>query len=342
MRLAAQQKGGFYAAHPEAVRHVAKYLNMPASGPAGIFLLDPCAGRGEAVEVMATCLGLPPEQVYAIELEEDRSQDVHGREAIGNVLAPCSTFGCSVQKESLSLLWLNPPFDDAIGGGARVESQFLFSTIKWLAPGGVLCLVCPADVVGNDGLKRLLMAWCDRISIVPFPEDHRPFNEVCVMAYRRPDPVDPRDLMWLRCRETTPIQYDIPALKSGPKVFAKTALTEPELLRAIESSPLTQLLTKAPAPPMSRPPMELGVGHLALLLASGHLDGLVEPDGEPPHVVRGVARKREYLKDTEIDEDKVTMIYSEKIEMLVRMVDVTGSIKTLGGEADKPAIAAAS
>jgi len=56
------------------------------------------------------------------------------------------------------------------------------------------------------------------------------------------------------------------------------------------------------------------------------------PDGEPPHVVRGVSRKSEYLKDIEVKDDGSghTEIYMERIEMIVRTVDVTGRIKTFG------------
>ena len=73
---------------------------------------------------------------------------------------------------------------------------------------------------------------------------------------------------------------------------------------------------------------------VALLLASGHLDGIVHPDGESPHVVRGTSRKREYVSDvTEIQNadgsttTKTTI--SERIDLVVRTVDRTGKIQTL-------------
>jgi hypothetical protein len=79
--------------------------------------------------------------------------------------------------------------------------------------------------------------------------------------------------------------------------------------------------------------LALGIGHVALLLASGHLDGLVQPAGQSPHVVRGTSRKREYtagVTETENPDGSTTTktTISERIELLVRTVDITGQIQT--------------
>jgi hypothetical protein len=71
---------------------------------------------------------------------------------------------------------------------------------------------------------------------------------------------------------------------------------------------------------------------LALLLASGVLDGIVQPPGEPPHVVRGTVRKVEH----EIEKDQVllengqvktTTKFAERIELTVRALCVDGTIR---------------
>jgi hypothetical protein len=79
--------------------------------------------------------------------------------------------------------------------------------------------------------------------------------------------------------------------------------------------------------------LALGSGHIALLLAAGHLDGLVEPPGEPPHVVRGTARKVQYVSHVETtanpDGSETTRtVLSERITLTVRAVDQTGAIRT--------------
>jgi hypothetical protein len=126
--------------------------------------------------------------------------------------------------------------------------------------------------------------------------------------------------------------YDLPAA-SGPRVFEKVEPTELELQRMLTLSPLRSHLTLAPVAPIPSPPLALGIGHVALLLASGQLDGVVHAKGEPPHVVRGTARKTEFVSDvTEIENPdgstSTRTTISEKIELVVRTVDLTGSIQT--------------
>lgn len=84
---------------------------------------------------------------------------------------------------------------------------------------------------------------------------------------------------------------------------------------------------------MPSPPLVLGVGHVALLLAGGHLDGVVCPDGQLPHVVRGLSRKRQFVADvTEtVNPDGSTTTkttLSERIELVVRTVDLHGTLRT--------------
>ena len=96
------------------------------------------------------------------------------------------------------------------------------------------------------------------------------------------------------------------------------------------------MLQPPPELPLPEPPLALGLGHRALLLAAGHLDGLVCPEGEPPHVVRGTCDKQKYLDRTEVDEKddgSVTtrQIYSEKVSVTVRAVSTDGEIRTFNG-----------
>ena len=49
--------------------------------------------------------------------------------------------------------------------------------------------------------------------------------------------------------------------------------------------------------------MSPGIGHRAMLLASGHIDGLISPADEPPHVIRGTAAKDSYVASSDTNED---------------------------------------
>jgi hypothetical protein len=324
LRLAGQAKGGFYPCPPEAVAFAASLLTPPAEPFA---LLDPCAGKGAAVAQLAQLLGGRP---HAIELDEGRAVEVKAALPEGRVLAPASFLGCSITPLSFGLAWVNSPFDDEIGGGQRVELTFLMRATHLLKTAGIMALVCPEDVSEGHGIQQYLMQWYTDLARVPFPEP-RKYKEVIVFGKKRRQPVDATKLDWdVECKE--PVPYLIPP-SAGPKRFEKTDFTDLELEQALASSPLRKFLEPPSEIPLGEPPLPLANGHIALLLAAGKLDGLVCPDKEPPHVVRGTARKQQYLASQDEEEKPdgaivTKTVYSEKILLTIRALGQDGTIKT--------------
>jgi hypothetical protein len=325
-------RGGFYPAPPEAVAHAATFLRPPVREPFAI--LDPCAGEGAAIRQLGDLLGCPQEMTFAIELDDSRADKVRATLPEAKVLAPASFFGCRASLNSFSFIWLNPPFDHGYGGH-RIEDQFLLTATDWLMPGGVMALVCPEDVASEySDARRHFAIYYENCQIVPFPEKHRQFDEVLVFGHKRARPqVDHwRSASWESVQAQDGFIYQIPP-RFGPRVFQKVEPTESELQRMLANSPLRLHLTTPPTTPLPSPPLALGIGHVALLLASGHLDGVVQPEGRPPHVVRGTSRKREFVasvSDTLNPDGSTTKrtTISERIELVIRTVDLTGRMQT--------------
>ena len=333
MRLAAQVKGGFYPAHEKAVAVAADFLQAPVRETFAI--LDPCAGDGTAIRQLGELLGCQPTMIHAIELDDSRSDTIHAALPEAHILAPADFFGCRASYGSLSLIWLNPPFDYSYRG-YRVEEEFLWRATEWLMTGGVMALVCPEDVVEEfSDARQHFTRFYENVVIVPFPEAHRPFNEVIVFGHKRAtrevDRAGNRKA-WESVQAPEGFRYQIPP-GNGPRLFQKVQPTEPELQRMLANSPLRSHLKSPPAVPVPSPPLPLGIGHVALLLASGHLDGVVQPDGKLPHVVRGTSRKHSFVSDvtdTENDDGSTTTrtTISERIDLVIRTVDRTGCIRT--------------
>jgi hypothetical protein len=325
-------RGGFYPAPPEAVAHAATFLRPPAYQPFSI--LDPCAGAGAAIQQLGELLGCPQALTFAIELDDSRAEKVRATLPEGQVLAPASFFGCRSSLNSLSFIWLNPPFDYGYGG-RRIEDQFLLTATDWLMPAGVMALLCPEDVAGEYAeVRRHLATYYENGLVVPFPAAHRQFNEVVVFGHKRARPLTDQwsGPSWESVQAPPGFVYRIPA-GMGPRVFQKVEPTELELQRMLTNSPLRSHLTTPPAVPLPSPPLALGIGHVALLLTSGHLDGVVCPEGKAPHVVRGTCRKREFIANVTdtVNPDggttKRTTIL-ERIDLVIRTVDLTGRIQT--------------
>jgi hypothetical protein len=332
-RLKSQIIGGYYAAAPEAVAAVLERLRPPDEGLCTI--LDPCAGENKALLQLAKGLGAVP---YGVELSEDRAAIVRESLPEGQALAPADFLRCAISYGSFSCCWANPPYDYATGGEGRVESQFIERAAHLLVDDGVLALVCPEDVADSWQTTEFFDEWFYEVSAKPFPEEVRKYKETVVLGRKRKQPNTERrrgQWDWLEKRLKEHVVYHLPPGKR-PRQFRKVEPTDAELARLVFQSPLPFLL-QPPADRMNhrpRPPMSPGIGHRAMLLASGHIDGLISPHGETPHVVRGTAAKDTYVASSseEVD-DKGNLVtrtvISERPRLVIRVLDAEGNITNL-------------
>ena len=257
----------------------------------------------------------------------------------GQSLAPADFLRCAISHRSFSFVWCNPPYDYATGDEGRVERQFIERAADLLVDNGVLALVCPHDVAESYATAEFFEERFHQISAMPFPESVRKYNETVILGCKRKQsrvvgykecPWD-----WLEKRMQDSFVYRLPA-GVRPRVFRKSEPTDTELARLVAQSPL-RFHIEPPADKTShrlRPPMSPGIGHRAMLLASGHIDGLICPPDEPPHVIRGTAAKDEYVASCESSEDDdgnltTRTVISEKPRLVIRVLDSHGNIVNL-------------
>jgi hypothetical protein len=330
-----QVKGGYYAAAPEAVAAVLERLRPPDDGEC--LILDPCAGEGHALLQLAQGLhGVP----YGIELSEDRAALVRESLPEGQSLAPADFLRCAISYCSFSFIWCNPPYDYATGDEGRVESQFLEKAVHLLADNGVLALVCPEDIASSFATVDFFQEHFYDISAMPFPQRVRKYGEMIVLGCKQETPgsTDCEGHYrwdWLDTWQNLHPVYKLPH-GQHPKQFRKLEPTDVELARLVARSPL-RFHIQPPADKFNyrpRPPMSPGIGHRAMLLASGHIDGLICPPDEPPHVIRGTATKDKYVASCDENEDEngnltTRTVISERPRLVIRVLDSQGNIMTL-------------
>lgn len=333
-RLMSQVKGGYYAAAPEAVAAVMERFRPPSTGEC--LVLDPCAGEGHALVQLARGLRAVP---YGIELSEDRAATVRESLPEGQALAPADFLRTSITYRAFSFAWVNPPYDFASGGEGRVEMQFIERAAHLLVDGGVLALVCPQDVAESYTMQEFFDEHFERVSAMPFPEAVRKYSETVILGAKRkqsPSAITGRyDGEWLDKRMDTQVVYRLPP-GIRPKNFRKSEPTDTELARLVAHSPL-RFHIERPADRLShrpRPPMSPGIGHRAMLLASGHIDGLICPPDEPPHVIRGTAAKDSYVASSDTSEDQkgntiTRTVISERPRLVIRVLNADGTITDL-------------
>lgn len=136
MRLAGKQKLGYFPLPLAEADRIGRFLAFPVSGCAA---LDPCIGDGGAFKAITR-----DEKVirHGIELDAYRAEQAR---AVAKYVIHRDALDVCCPAESLSLLYLNPPYDFECGESQnrRLEQVFLEHCYRWLKPAGVLVLVVP-------------------------------------------------------------------------------------------------------------------------------------------------------------------------------------------------------
>jgi hypothetical protein len=340
VRLAGQIKLGYYPTPTTVTALVRSWLRFP-DGP--FAALDPCAGEGIA---LAQTLDGTRGAGYGIELDPERARAARTR--LQRVITgDYKSLRASIA--AFSLLWLNPPYDDEAGEestrGERKEHAFLRDSIHYLQPGGVLVYIVPQQRLYQDTV-RLLGNRFERLRAFRFPDDtYGDFGQCVVLGIKRRhgehDPATVEHLLEfarsgpaappLTARPPSEESYLLPP-GTEPKLFRGGAIDPEELAADVAASPLwarAEALTGGRrARQAGRPPVLLHRGHLALLLASGEIDGPVGA-GPSRHVVRGSVRKHVTVTEEEDEEGNVTRRETESLRVVIRTVDASGAIRTI-------------
>jgi SAM-dependent methyltransferase len=296
MRLEGKVKLGFYPLPVTEAGRIRRFLRYPENSCATI---DPCIGDGTA---FAAITGEAPALRYGIELDAYRAEQARAR---AHEVIHGSAFDVHCSVESVSLLYLNPPYDFEWGQDhkGRMERVFLEQLYRWLKPGGVLVFVLPG--------QRLCT--CDRLLATHFRDkrvyrlsapDAAKYGQVVVFGVRRSrrerdrlgdsELIRARDLINEMSRKWNELRalpdepnavYPIP--ESGPLKLVYNGLPLDEIEDLLPNSPAyrqaSRILFAPPKKVEGRPLTPLHAGHVALLAVSSMLDGTLG-SGEKRHI----------------------------------------------------------
>lgn len=135
MRPHGQTKLGFFPLPVVEAKRLKNWLSFPERFSA----LDPCVGDGIALATLVEGTGA---HRYGVEIDANRAEQAR---AVGIETLHSNATDVRCHAETLSLLYLNPPYDWESGGSnnQRLEFVFLDHTYRWLKPDGVLLFVIP-------------------------------------------------------------------------------------------------------------------------------------------------------------------------------------------------------
>jgi len=340
-RLESQAKLGFYATPPHVVEHIKALLKIEK----GARLLDTCCGEGEALSIVAKDSEC---KTFGVELDEERAKEA--KKALDNVLNCDALVEMRVTNDSFGLLWLNPPYDIEMGSEEddrdRLEVKFLRYHWRFLQKNGVLVYIIP--FISLRKARGLLVRLGD-LKVFSFPpDDFQTYKQVVVMGVKGEITPEERKANYKMLKELDDLPipevpevlvttdrgasarkivsdafYTVPSAPRKENFRFKTSRLNPEEAAAIvEKSPLFSEFereTKVKDIDNIRLLTSLRQGHLAILLASGLMNGEVEKD-EKRFIIKGSVRKVQDV-EKEYEEDRVKTITRDRYEIVVKALD---------------------
>jgi hypothetical protein len=311
--------------------------------PGSSSALDPCVGDGVAFDVITSDADVLR---YGIELDAYRAEQA--RQRIPNIIQG-NTLEVQCPVECFGLLYLNPPYDWALGPAEshRTEQSFLSHTYRWLKPGGVLVFVIPGERLAECSQILAMQFREVRIYRLEAPECVR-YKQVVLFGVRRSrrerERLGDSDITRARlyyaslARNPSQIpvlpaepdtQYTVPVSGPAQLVYRGLPLDEIEDLLP-QSSAYRQagrILFAEPLYATGRPLTPLHAGHVGLLACSGLLNGIFG-SGNQRHISCWQAVK--VTDKTEEEEDGViTVRERERFSNELTLVFATGQVTIL-------------
>jgi len=339
MRPPALEKMGFYATSDYVATLLKTYFKPADSGR----LLDPCAGEGTAASIVAKALNC---QSWGAELSPARAAlAVEKMDRLFNT--PWGS--CHLTSESITLLFLNPPYShDRLGEKKRLELEFLKSTTPKLIRGGVLIYIVPHPLLRDLDVASHLAGYYENIRIYRYPETG--FNQVIVLAtkrlkYKIPSHEEVHQVQaWADVEPPMLVEMDeplyelVPASDKGsggqPIRFSRLDWQPEEIVdatqkRGLHSSKewLDLLNPSRGLGEFKQPVMPLKKGHIAMLMASGMMGTLHlnDEDGMPMLVKGRVVKVTEKVEETTDKKGNMTSeVFRDRFVSTVAILRQTG------------------
>lgn len=318
MRPHGKSKLGFFPLPTAEAERLNKHMTFVSEFAA----TDPCVGDGVA---FAYLLRGANAYRYGIEIDANRAEQAR---ALGIETLQANTMDVRCPAESISLLYLNPPYDLEVGptNNQRLESVFLEHTYRWLKPSGVLVFVIPQPQL--KACARILSEHFGDLALYRLTEPESvQYKQVVVLGRRRKRHQHLRDSEFLesvRRLEMLAWNPDLPALTDSPAVSYEVppsgliALTntgipldevEDLLLDSAAYRQASRILLPRLRDVRGRPLTPLHGGHVGLLCTAGLLNG-VFGEGKDRHIAHW--RSVKFTDHWEEEEEDGTRILHDR------------------------------
>jgi superfamily II DNA or RNA helicase len=299
-------------------------------------LLDPCVGKGEVAQLThligGSCHSL------GVELSPKRAD---AAAQVMDEVINAAWRQTRVKRKSVSLLWLNPPYDHDLDdqNNQRLEIEFLRTAAPKLMDGGVLVYVIPQRLLGFEGVAQRLAGHFQNLVVRRFPNgEYERFKQVVVLGVKKPYKTPTKDQVeairemaqtTLAPLEESPEAPWPVAIPSAPERarFRRVGIYPREQIACANASGWPEPLWKAleyqeHTPP--RPAIKPKKGHVAMMMSSGMMGHMqVEKNGQKM-LVKGRTFKEAVTRTEKDEKGNEVYITTYRPKATVGILDTQG------------------
>lgn len=303
-------KAGFFATPKRQGEYLTKLIEVKGSG----VWLDPTCGEGEILHQLSTPFQSEDCSISTYGVELDKAREEKASSLLSHTVnSPIESM--VIQNDSVSLLFLNPPYDTTMKGmdddhAERKEWTELYRNTRYLKDGGLMIYIIPSYRFADKKIARFLSSNFVNIGLLRFSDEdyddfrqcifignkkggkHRPLNQTLF------DTLQQMDKEEFILSKITPIDkmighhtWEIPAGVTQLKTFYSRLAHKSEFVEGIRNSKGFKAFVERSKPRYleitGNPILPLNQGQLALILASGGINGAIG-EGDNYHLVQGL------------------------------------------------------
>jgi len=350
-------KAGYYPTDQQTLDGVASMLEPGPESKTRIY--DPCCGEGSALHFIGESLTAAGGSVQSLGVEFDPERAWRAKDLL-DLAIHSDIHDVTITPNSVSLLFLNPPYGDVVNDRAmleakgkvnRLEKVFYGRTVRSLVPGGVLVLIVPHYVIDEDFATRIALGFSG-VHVFKAPEQQ--YKQYVIFGVRdRKRQADRETQRMLldsaqgKCNVVTLTPgccepYAVPGIPDSrlrEARFCAQKLDAAQVTREIEAHlkrtlwPQFETRFVQSALVQRRPLKALGQWHLALALAAGLIAGIVESDGRRILIKGDTTKtKDKKVEATEDDDGNLTEVITltDRFVPAIRGIDLTPDSSNYG------------
>lgn len=343
-------RAGFFATPPRQGEYLRKLLEFHTDTAA----LDPTCGEGEILKQLTEAREERDFHVATYGVELDKRRALLAEQALEEVVeAPIESM--VISNDAFGFVFLNPPYDNSMLGVGdeqteRKEYTELVRATRYLAPGGILMYIIPSYRFSDRKIARFLSLQFEQCGLTRFSdEDYDDFRQ-CIFIGRKKTSsrktmnelvfdhlCDCEDEAFV-LEKVLPVDrltgnnpWKIPQTKPAVSTFYSRIEKKSEYISMIRENKGFSAFVERTKPKILEiggdPIINITQGQMALLLASGAVNGLIG-NGDTLHSLQGMEKVSTVVTEEHTEHSTITKSRTKR-EVSVKVITPEGIVKKL-------------